>query len=972
MPEHNQPRDKDAPLRQDVRTLGNALGQAIQRHGGQRVFDMVEHLRHNCKRLRECTERLSQVSSTESVQLQGEITALSQEILQIVNSCDLDTAIDVIRAFTVYFHLVNTAEQYHRIRRRRDHELNQNGHPQRGSLAALIEFFKKHALDSSTVQSLLNQLSIDLVFTAHPTEATRRSLITKSRRLAELLEAHDHIKLMTPHEQQHWQRDLAAVIDLLWRTDTVRQVRLVPLDEIKMGIYYLDEILYDALADLHIEFKELLDEAYPNLTVPPFLHIGSWIGGDQDGNPFVSADTLLSALRLQRGYVISHYRTAIETLAKEYSQSVNHTHIAPDLLHSIDYDAACLPDYARELGAQTVHEPYRAKLSFMWKRLEATLSSSKIVTTPTWIVSPKEITTPNELKKPIAYQNADELLADLRLIRASLLADGELALAQGSLAKLIRQVELFGFYFAALDIRQHSERHATVLAELLRATGLRQDDYTKITEDERVQILEYLLRDPRILTRSGLEVSPDTCHVLNTFQAIRQAREIFGHQAITCYIISMSHTLSDLLEVQFFFKEVGIYDLPIVPLFETIDDLRNCTTILEQAFTHPDYRRYLKNCHHEQQVMLGYSDSSKDGGILTSSWELYQAQRRLVALGQKNGVGITIFHGRGGAIGRGGGPIYEAILGQPPGTVNGRLRITEQGEMLSFKYGLHEIAIRNMELVVAGVIQSSIPNQEIIETQVHPQPTSEWEATMDRLSANAHARYHKLIYEDPTFLTFFEQATPILELGWLNIGSRPSRRTRGRAIEELRAIPWVFSWMQNRYVLPSWYGVGGALEEYVAEDPARLVQLQQMYRQWPFLKAFLDNLQMTLSKADMHIAQNYATLADDEALRERISREIQQEYHRTREMVIKIIGGKALLDNTSVLQESIRRRNPYVDPLSYFQVVLLRRLRALGGPLLLDKMAQQDTTPEEHERARLTYAVLLTINGIAAGIRNTG
>jgi phosphoenolpyruvate carboxylase len=571
-----------------------------------------------------------------------------------------------------------------------------------------------------------------------------------------------------------------------------------------------------------------------------------------------------------------------------------------------------------------------------------------------------------------AYQNANELLADLRLIHTSLLADGESALAQGSLAKLMRQVELFGFYFASLDVRQHSERHATALAELLCATGLCRNDYTKFTEDERMQILEYLLRDPRILTRSGLQLSPDTCHILNTFQTIRQARETFGHQAITCYIISMSHTLSDLLEVQFFLKEVGINDLPIVPLFETIDDLRNCTTILEQAFTHPDYCQYLENCHHEQQVMLGYSDSSKDGGILTSSWELYQAQRRLATLGQKYGVGITIFHGRGGAIGRGGGPIYEAILGQPPGTVNGRLRITEQGEMLSFKYGLHEIAIRNMELVVTGVIQSSIPDQEIIETQVHPQPTPEWETTMDRLSANAHARYQKLIYEDPTFLNFFEQATPILELGWLNIGSRPSRRTVGHAIAELRAIPWVFSWMQSRYVLPSWYGVGGALEEYIAEDSARLGQLQQMYRQWPFLRAFVDNLQMTLSKADMHIAQNYASLVGDKALRERISDEIQQEYQRTRDMVIKIVGGKALLDNTPVLQESIRRRNPYVDPLSYFQVALLRRLRTLGGPLMLDKMLRQDATPEERERARLTYAVLLTINGIAAGLRNTG
>lgn len=412
--------------------------------------------------------------------------------------------------------------------------------------------------------------------------------------------------------------------------------------------------------------------------------------------------------------------------------------------------------------------------------------------------------------------------------------------------------------------------------------------------------------------------------------------------------------------------------MPIVPLFETIDDLNHCTEILEHAFTHPDYRAYLANCQQQQQVMLGYSDSSKDGGILTSSWQLYQAQLRLADLGKRSNVGITLFHGRGGAIGRGGGPIYEAILGQPPGTVNGRIRITEQGEMLSFKYGLHEIAIRNMELVVAGVLQASIPDNTISKFHAHPQVSDVWIATMKRLSASAHTCYRHLIYDEPTFLTFFEQATPILELGWLNIGSRPARRTQGHTIEELRAIPWIFSWMQSRYVLPSWYGVGTALDEYIHERPEHLLQLQDMYHHWPFWHAFLDNLQMTLSKADMHIAQHYALLVEDETLRQSIAHVIQQEYERTHKAVIQIVGGKALLDTSPVLQESIRRRNPYVDPLSYFQVVLLRRLRTLGGPLGLDKEAEQQACAEERERARLTYAVLLTINGIAAGVRNTG
>ena len=963
-------REKDAPLRQDIRTLGNALGQAIQRHGGFSVFDTVERLRKNCKSLRDCADHLSQAPEKESSP--NEIAVLSQKIAYIVNSCDLDTAIDVIRAFTVYFHLVNTAEQYHRIRRLRLQETSDNNRPQRGSLAALIDFFKRNNLAAEQMQGLLDRLSIDLVFTAHPTEATRRSLITKSRHIAELLEVHDRAELMTPREHQYWQRELDGTIDLLWRTDAIRHVRPQPADEIKMGIYYLDEILYDALPDLYSEFEELLHEAYPDLRVPPFLRLGSWIGGDQDGNPFVGPDTMLTALHLQRGYVIGHYRTVIESLAKEYSQSINHTHVTPELQHSLARDAALLPDYVQELGPQTALEPYRTRLSLIWKRLEATLSSPPPASTLAWSPTTSARTEKQEQAPHVIYQDAEELLTDLRLVHSSLLADGEHELAQGPLSTLIRQVEVFGFYFAALDVRQHSERHATAIAELLRVTGLRTDDYTKLTELERLAILEHLLRDPRILTRPGLELSKETRHILDTFQAIRLARDTFGHKAITCYIISMSHTLSDLLEVQFFCKEVGISDLPIVPLFETIDDLRDCTTILEQAFTHPDYRVYLEHCQCEQQVMLGYSDSSKDGGILTSSWELYQTQRRLAVLGQSQGIAITIFHGRGGAIGRGGGPIYEAILAQPPNTVNGRLRITEQGEMLSFKYGLHEIAKRNMELVIAGVVQSSIPDERIIENQVHPSPTDEWVAALDELSASAHRRYRTLIYEDPDFLTFFEQATPIREIGWLNIGSRPARRTVGRAIEELRAIPWVFSWMQSRYVLPSWYGVGGALEEYTAEHPERLELLRAMYNQWPFWHAFLDNLQMTLSKADMHIAQNYATLVEDEAIRKRISREIGQEYERTRRLVVSIVGGQDLLDNSPVLQESIRRRNPYVDPLSYFQVVLLRRLRELGGPLMLDNQAQQEASPIERERARLTYAVLLTINGIAAGVRNTG
>ena len=960
MLEQEQRTDKDAPLRRDIRTLGDVLGHAILQHGGPRVFDTEERLRLSCKRLRECAESLANASDSEILQLQNEIAALDQEITQVIENCDLDTAIDVIRAFTVYFHLVNTAEQYHRVRRRHMYETAGNPTTQRGSLAALVEFLRQNGLEASTIQQLLHQLSIELVFTAHPTEATRRSLIIKSRRLAELLEARDHEAEMTLRQRVSWQRELESTVALLWRTDSVLHVRLQPQDEIKMGLYYLEEILYHAVPELYSELEQLLATNYPHdhLEVPPFLRLGSWIGGDQDGNPNIGPETLLQALRLQQARVIEHYRSSIEALATEYSQSLKHCSITRELEQSIAYDVSCMPDYDRELGPQTAQEPYRRKLSFMWKRLGATLSAHEGNSQGT-VVSR-------------SYSRSSELLADLELVRESLLADGEQDVTQAELATLIRQVQVFGFHFAALDVRQHSERHASALTELLRVTDLLQDDYRLLDEAERVRVLDDLLRDPRVLPRHELNLSAETSHVLATFEAIRRARKEFGNSAVTCYIISMACTLSDLLEVQFFCKEAGIVGLPIVPLFETIDDLRSCTAILESAFTHPIYRAYVAACQNQQQVMLGYSDSSKDGGILTSSWELYQAQSRLAALGSRYNICITIFHGRGGAIGRGGGPIYEAILGQPPGTVNGRIRITEQGEMLSFKYGLHAIALRNLELVAAGVALSSLPEEKLMGTEMHVHAPEHWSEIMDSLSTNANTRYRRLIYDDPDFLRFFEQATPILELGWLNIGSRPARRAKGRSIEELRAIPWVFAWMQSRYVLPSWYGVGGALEEYVSEDPGRLAELQRMYHTWPFLRAFLDNMQMTLSKADMHIAQHYASLVDDEQLRQRLSHEILAEYERTRHMLLQIVGGSALLDASPVLQRSIRLRNPYVDPLSHFQVMLLRRLRALGGPLLLDEATQQMASEQERERARLTYAVLLTINGIAAGLRNTG
>ncbi len=753
MSEQEQRAEKDAPLRRDIRALGDALGRAIRLHSRPEVFETEEWLRLHCRRLRECAELLQSASSDEAARLREEIETLDSEITHVVEECDLHTAIDVIRAFTVYFHLVNTAEQQHRTRRRKAHETSAHPTLQRGSLAALLDFFEQNGMNAASIQELLNQLSIELVFTAHPTEATRRSLIIKSSRIAQLLEAYDHVAEMTPRERARWQRELESIVDLLWRIDSVLHVRLQPLDEIKMGLYYLEEILFHAVPELYSELEELLQQRYPQhqWSIPPFLRAGSWIGGDQDGNPHVGPDTLLQALRLQRARVIEHYRASIEKLAQEYSQSLKYSAITTALEESIKRDVAAMPDYDRELGPQTALEPYRRKLSFMWKRLGTLLSHSN---------DPDYTGKHQETSGEPSYSHSSGLLADLELLRASLQADGEHEVTQGRLTTLMRQVQVFGFHFAALDVRQHSERHASALAELLSVTGLIEGDYRALDEAERVRVLENLLRDPRVLPRHELRLSADTTHILETFDAVRRAQEEFGEKAISCYIISMSRSLSDLLEAQFFCKEAGIIGLPIVPLFETIEDLRTCTDILDSAFSNELYLSYLHTCHDQQQVMLGYSDSSKDGGILTSSWELYSAQLRLAALGERHAIGITLFHGRGGAIGRGGGPIYEAILGQPPGTVNGRIRITEQGEMLSFKYGLPEIALRNLELVVAGVAESSVPRAKLSANDAGTSVTERWATIMKNLSERAHAHYRGLIYETPDFLRFFRAGHP--------------------------------------------------------------------------------------------------------------------------------------------------------------------------------------------------------------------
>lgn len=943
--------DKLRPLREDVRFLGDLLGEVLREQGGEALFDAVETVRLLTKRLRR--------SYSEDVE---------RELEEVIRKLDLHTATRVARAFGLYFQLVNLAEQHHRVRRKREYE-REHVLPQPGSLESLVRALKSRRLGGTAVRRIIDGLSIELVVTAHPTEATRRTVLAILRALWGLLAAREN-PLLSPREQDDLRNEMKELLVILWQTSEVRAVKPLPLDEVRQSLFYFDETLFDVLPGVHLQLERELHRQFPELEgqgyrVPCFLRFRSWVGGDRDGNPFVTAEVTRDAVRYYRDLAVRKYIEAVRRMMARFGQSTRLVGVSEELLASIEKDEREMPVKPRDFVRWDQREPYRRKLSLMLWRLEQlrqhnlALESGWGAADPAW---------------GSRYRFAEEFLEDLLIIDRSLRANKGAASADGALARLIRQVELFGFHLAPLEIRQHSGVHGRAVAEVLARSAVAAD-YLGMPERDRAELLTRLILDPRPVLLSSLPYGEETRELLAVFKLIGEVQAEMGPRAIDTYIVSMAHQPSDLLEVLFLAKETGLFTpdtaevtprsaLAVVPIFETIDDLRRAVEVMGALFDNPAYRRHLKAQGGCQEVMLGYSDSNKDGGYLAANWELYLVQKRLLQLAAEAGVRIGFFHGRGGALGRGGGPTSRAIKALPPGSTANGIKITEQGEVLSDRYLIPGIAYRSLEQVVCATATKALP-PDGVAAGILP----EWEETMEFMAAVAFRVYREFLFgpggegEDGgaafNGLRYFLECTPINHISKLNIGSRPASRRKGQGFEDLRAIPWVFSWTQSRHLLPAWFGVGSAVEALVARDADGLGRLREMYRRWRFFQAVIDNLQMALAKADMHIAARYAALAEDAEAGAKVLMGILAEYQRTYDWVLKVTGQTSLLENEPALAHSIKLRNPYVDPLSYLQVRFMREYRWAA------------TMPAE-EVEELEYAILLTINGIAAGLRNTG
>ena len=909
---------KDEPLRRDINLLGRILGQVIVEQEGKGLFGAEEEIRLLCKRLRfdydpELDERL-------------------RKRVERMGAEDLGR---IVRAFSVYFQLVNIAERYHRIRRRRQYESLPEAPPQRASLRSALARLKKEGLDGEDLGRVLEGLNLSLVLTAHPTETQRRSIRRKHLEVGKLLESLE-VENLTPRERKKAEERLAEEITVLWQTDELRVERPEVEDEIRRTLLFFEKPLISSTLDVYRELEDELARQFPekNFALGRVLEFGSWVGGDQDGNPFVRSKTLGTALDLHRDLVLNRHLDSALSLAEHLSQSVRLAAISEELEHSIERYEWLLPETAREFRSQERNEPYRRKMLLVAARLRRTLEDSVSSAT---------------------YASASELKEDLLVVRRSLLRHGGERVAEGGLRDFMRQVDVFGFHLARLDVRQESSRISQTVAELLPG-----EEYQSLDEAGKVKLLQRLLREPGDRASSE-ELSDESQDILETFDQIKQVEDS-AESPVESFILSMARGASDVLGVQFLARRASLLEiddegrctenrLNVSPLFETIDDLEGAPEVLRRLLEDPFYRSTLEKRGDLQEIMLGYSDSGKDAGYVASNWALYKAQRALSAVAREYGVKLRLFHGRGGTVGRGGGPSYDAILAQPPGTVGGLIRITEQGEVISYKYSMPGLARRNLDTVLAAVLEASAEDRE-------QEPKKEWVEAIERLSASSSETYRKLVYEDEDFYAFFSGASPIGELSLVNIGSRPSKRVENPDVESLRAIPWVFAWTQNRFLLPSWYGAGTALATFIDNADGGLDLLREMYRGWPFFRTLVDFMQMTLAKSDLRIAEAYSTLVEDPEVRERLWERTSEEHQMSMRSLLHITEQKHLLDNTPILQRSVRLRNPYVDPLSYIQVSLLRRLRSL---------------PEDSpEREAIAHPLLLTIAGISSGLLNTG
>ncbi|HYH19659.1 MAG TPA: phosphoenolpyruvate carboxylase [Azospirillum sp.] len=912
--------DKDAPLRDDIRLLGRLLGDTVRDQEGEACFGVVE-------RVRQASVRFNR----------DDDASAGREMADILNGLPRDTVISVVRAFSYFLHLANIAEDQHHIRRNRDHAIA-GSPPREGTLPHALERLEQAGIGAGRLAEFLRHALVSPVLTAHPTEVQRKSILALEHKVAALLDARDRSRL-TPEEAAENDEALQAAILTLWRTRMLRPQRLAVIDEVKNGISYYTDTFFAELPKLCCRFEDLLARRYPDQewNLPPFFRIGSWIGGDRDGNPFVTAPILREAVRRQSAAAFDHYLSEIHELGGELPLSKLLKDVAPDLAEL----AARSPD----TSPHREDEPFRRALSGMYARTAATarkLDQHEALRT--------------EVARAEPYGAAAELLADLEVLDTSLKSMGAARLAAGRLRRLIKAVQVFGFHLAPIDLRQNSDVHERTVAELLAVAG-RCADYTALPEDGRIALLAEEIASPRPLHSPFQAYSEETTGELAIFAAAREIRRTYGAAALPNCIISKTDGASDLLEVALLLKETGLLTpgaepalaMNIIPLFETIGDLRQAPATMERLFSLPVYRALVASRGDEQEVMLGYSDSNKDGGFLTSGWELYKAEIELAKLFARHAVRLRLFHGRGGSVGRGGGPSYQAILAQPVGAVSGQIRITEQGEVIASKYSNPEVGRRNLEVLTAATLEATL-----LDLENDVEPAESFYDAMERLSQLAFGAYRGLVYETPGFTQYFRQATPISEISTLNIGSRPASRTKSDRIEDLRAIPWVFSWAQCRLMLPGWYGFGSAVEAWLRERPDGLELLQRMHRAWPFVRMLLSNMDMVLAKSDLAIAARYAELVADADLRDRIFGRIRDEWHLTRRHLLAITGQADFLAENPLLVRSIRNRFPYMDPLNHVQIELLRRHRGGSGD------------------ERVKRGILMSINGVAAGLRNSG
>jgi len=924
-------------LAEQVNFMGRLLGEMITALEGPETLALEEHIRLLAKRSRA-----------------GEPDA-AEQLRQVIAGLSVDEAYEMAMAFTTYFELVNLCEEHHRTAKlrhyRAERAAGRRAEPIRESIEAALIALKSRGVTSEALQAMLDKLSIELVFTAHPTESKRRTVLTKLRRLSDLLKGEAGQRADGKALSEAIRREIAT----LWLTDRSRAAQPAVTDEVKTGLWYFTATLWQVIPQLYDDFQAALDKHYPGVRVPRrWLTFGSWIGGDRDGNPNVTAQVTAETLRLHRECALTKAYEALRALSRALSISTNRDAITPELAALV----AQLERWPETQGIaqRYLNEPYRAVMAGLAERAQAAIQQAK-----TYPLYPLTLNRPSlrlspTISLPLALPrtlSAQEMSAALDVVSESLRRGRGAMLAEGELRDLQHQVATFGAHWARLDLRQHSAWHEAAVAEVFARSGIC-PNYPQLDEAQKVALLTEQLARPgeSTLDRIGMP-SNDVLIVTEPLMVAREAIARYGRESIGVYIISMTNGLSDVLETLLLMRWCRVA-LPIVPLFETREDLRQAARVLSAMFAHPTYRDFLRDQGDEQTIMLGYSDSNKDCGYITANWELYKAQAAIAETCRAHRIRFTLFHGRGGTIARGGGPAARAILAQPIGLLDGRIRITEQGEVISSRYQDPELARRHLEQVTYGALLA-------IYYAEHPDPIPpEWVATMEAIAERGFAAYRALVYEDPDFLTFWAQATPIAEISKMKVGSRPAYRRQTRTVHDLRAIPWVFSWMQSRFVLPGWYGLGSALQAMLERGDAVRDLLRQMYRGWPFFQTTLDNAQQSLAKADLGIARCYATLVEDDAIRERIFATIEAEFRRTCDAILTITGQANLLDNEPVLQKSIRLRNPYVDPLNYIQVEMIRRLRAC------------QRTGDSAEEAALRRMIELTINGVSAGIRNTG